>query len=476
MTDLLDIVSALSERGLCDHCLGRQLGKLHSGTTNDERGRSLRLMARMAKMFDEHTDASSENNVGGEGPEKEGNGGEIGQNEMKGKSSDAGLIQDIEEKESDPVVPEAETNPSDIPIEPDPNDGSCDLCGGLFLETETFADLITESFSEFSFETYLVGSVIDDEIIETEKELQEELGISEYAESIKGEMNRVVGLKVYDRIRKEVSFEKPDIVGVVDTRFDIVSLQISPLFLYGRYQKFDRTIPQTVWNCKRCRGRGCEYCNGTGKIYPTSVQEQIGDIIIREIGGSRHLFHGMGREDIDARMIGTGRPFILEISNPKLRKPDLEKLTGMVNEEAKEMVSISGLRMARREHVAMIKNMASDKSYEAQVEFETDIIEERLREMEEFFTGTVIFQRTPTRVAHRRSDLVRERKVINMDCKLLDGRHATFMIKGESGLYIKELIHGNEGRTQPSVSEFLDTGCKVTALDVVDVHYDDNLN
>ena len=106
-----------------------------------------------------------------------------------------------------------------------------------------------------------------------------------------------VRLKVYDRIGKDVSFEKPDIVGVIDTRFDSVSLQLSPVFLYGRYQKFDRTIPQTIWNCKRCRGRGCEYCDGTGKIYPTSVQEIIGDPILQEMGGTRHLFHGMGREE-----------------------------------------------------------------------------------------------------------------------------------------------------------------------------------
>jgi len=354
--------------------------------------------------------------------------------------------------------------------------GECSLCGGLFTETDTFADLVVKAFSGYEFDTYLIGSVLDADMIEAENQIIDELGIAEFGEGMKSEMNRVIGLKVYDRIGKEVSFNKPDIVGVVDTRFDSVSLQLSPMFLYGRYQKFDRTIPQTIWNCKRCRGKGCEYCDGTGKIYQTSVQEIIGDVVLKEIGGSAHIFHGMGREDIDARMIGTGRPFILEISNPKKRNVDLKALTELVNSGAPEQVKISVLSITKREMVSRIKNMKTDKSYLAEVEFEEEISEEHLKELEGAFSGQMISQRTPTRVAHRRSDLIRERKVINMNCKMHDGRHAAFTIKGESGLYIKELINGNEGRTQPSVSGHLGIGCNVTSLDVLEVHYDENLD
>ena len=347
------------------------------------------------------------------------------------------------------------------------------MCEGLFSETDTFADLITDAFSMYEFDTFLVGSVIDGEITAAELKLQTEMGLEEVSESIKSEMNRVVGLNVYHRIGKDVSFERPDIVGIIDTRFDSVSLQIAPIFLYGRYRKFDPTIPQTIWNCNRCRGRGCEYCGGTGKIYPTSVQELIGDVILRETGGTRHLFHGMGREDIDARMLGNGRPFILEITNPVVRRPDLRRLTSLVNTSAEGRVEVTDLRMTAREQVALIKNWKSDKSYQATVEFDREVTVDELEKVATTLSGSVISQRTPSRVAHRRSDLVRERKVSNMNCRLLDDRHAAFTIMGESGLYIKELINGNEGRTRPSVSECLGTGCRVTTLDVLAVHYDD---
>lgn len=503
MNNLPDIVNALTQRGLCDHCLGRQLGKLYSGTTNDKRGQSLRLYSQMAEAFNETIASEEQGGVRDEtekmGDTENGAEGEKAKEQCAGEeepdaggkehdvsreahdadgeerercSKESGKEQDVSDKKLDDKREKQDEEHEEHNVD---LDKSCSLCGNLFKEVDTFADLIAEAFSHYSFDTYLVGSVIDADIIDSEKELQTELGIGDYGESIKSEMNRVVGLRVYDRIGKEVSFEKPDIVGVVDTRFDSVSLQVAPVFLYGRYQKFDRTIPQTIWNCKRCRGRGCEYCKGTGKIYPTSVQELIGDVILNEMGGTRHLFHGMGREDIDARMLGTGRPFILEISNPVSRGPHLEVLTSLVNESAPDRVKISPLSLAKREHVSLIKNMKSDKSYLANVELDRDVTADELRRVEEAFTGTIIAQRTPSRVAHRRSDLVRERKVLNMHCRLLDGRHSAFTIRGESGLYIKELIHGNEGRTQPSVSEFLDTGCRVTALDVLAVHYTDNL-
>jgi tRNA pseudouridine synthase 10 len=43
-------------------------------------------------------------------------------------------------------------------------------------------------------------------------------------------------------------------------------------------------------------------------------------------------------------------------------------------------------------------------------------------------------------------------------------------ITGESGLYIKELISGDEGRTEPNISELLDNKVKKISLDVIKIH------
>jgi tRNA pseudouridine synthase 10 len=58
---------------------------------------------------------------------------------------------------------------------------------------------------------------------------------------------------------------------------------------------------------------------GTDSIVVSSVQCEIGrnvNHIFDPEGGESYL-HAAGREDIDVRMLGTGRPFIFEFINPR---------------------------------------------------------------------------------------------------------------------------------------------------------------
>ena len=60
-----------------------------------------------------------------------------------------------------------------------------------------------------------------------------------------------------------------------------------------------------------------EGCNMVRKGL-SSVQDLLGEPLKEEIfGADEVLLHGSGREDIDVRMLGRGRPFILEFKNPK---------------------------------------------------------------------------------------------------------------------------------------------------------------
>jgi len=59
--------------------------------------------------------------------------------------------------------------------------------------------------------------------------------------------------------------------------------------------------------------------------------------------------------------------------------------------------------------------------------------------------------------------------VLSIEGRLEDDRTAVVDVHGEGGLYIKELIGGDEGRTEPSLAGVLGVGATVTALDVLDV-------
>ena len=348
------------------------------------------------------------------------------------------------------------------------NPENCWLCEGITEEIEHFAKLISDEFKEYEFDTFLIGSKIDEDIVENEKELWSFIG-SEDFEPIKMEINREVGKILEKKLGKTVDFEKPDITAIVDTAFDDVNLQIQSLFIYGKYKKFERGIPQTKWPCRICRGKGCRSCNYTGRMYESSVEELIAKKALELTKSNDESFHGCGREDIDALMLGGGRPFVLEIKNPKKRNIDLTHLNSEINAYTKDKVEISDLRFSDRKEIARIKSAKFQKTYRIKIEGEKPIKKEKLKEVAQLLQGKTIKQLTPTRVAHRRANKVREKKIYSCILESVEGTIAILTIETESGTYVKELISGDSGRTTPNISEMIGIPCKVKELDVIEI-------
>ena len=169
-------------------------------------------------------------------------------------------------------------------------------------------------------------------------------------------------------------------------------------------------------------------------------------------------------------MLGNGRPFVLELKKPTRRTLDLEHLQKITNEANKGRVEITGLRMSNKEEVRRIKDAESEKSYRVTVEFLEDVDSTKLKKAVSSLRQSPIEQRTPNRVSHRRADLVRRRAIIDSELESLEGRRATIRIRAASGTYIKELMHGDEGRTSPSLAALLGTKVSVVQLDVIGIH------
>jgi len=345
---------------------------------------------------------------------------------------------------------------------------NCWLCEGLLDEIDHFTQLITDALNEYEYTTFLVGSKIDEDLKKREQRLWDELGFTD-AEPIKMEINREVGKILEPRLGKTVDIPNPEIMAVIDTVFDVVHLQISPLFIYGRYKKLKRGIPQTKWPCQICRGKGCKRCNYSGKLYPTSVEELVADPALEVTKGTDESFHGSGREDIDALMLGTGRPFILEIKNPKIRTINLQLLEQTINARTKDYIEVSSLRFSTRDEIARIKAAEFRKTYRVTIEADQSLNKEKLIKVAQTLRGKLIKQLTPTRVAHRRANKIRERTIYNCIIESVEGTRVTLMIETESGTYVKEFVSGDDNKTQPNLSELIGIPCTVKELDVIDV-------
>jgi tRNA pseudouridine synthase 10 len=405
MKQVLEQALKAQDRDLCDHCLGRLFAHIGTGTTNLKRGEELRRL----------------------------------------------IDQDRALRELGPMPHER-----------------CWLCDNIFDQVPRFAEAVALKLQEVQYDNFLVGTRVDPVVQAREEELWSVVG-QEHAEPIKSELNREIGKAVFAINGKDVEFKNPQVVALVDTRFAHVELDVAPLFIYGRYRKLSREIPQTKWPCRMCQGKGCERCGGTGKMYQTSVQEQVGDVILPHAKAKEHFFHGMGREDIDALMLGTGRPFVIEISWPMVRDLDLAALQAEINEKGEGLVEVEGLRPSTREEVRKIKDATPDKEYRVQVSIHGKVNKGRVDEVLRTFNRTRIVQRTPVRVAHRRADLKRERYIVYVILEDLQDERMTLRLRTESGTYVKEFVHGDEGRTEPNLSEMLGVPCTVDALDVIGI-------
>jgi tRNA pseudouridine synthase 10 len=174
-------------------------------------------------------------------------------------------------------------------------------------------------------------------------------------------------------------------------------------------------------------------------------------------------------------MLGTGRPFVVEVSKPRIRSINLKDLEDVINSGAIGKVEISRLRFSSRESVRKLKKSENaQKEYRALVVFENEISDLAVKLLEEKLNGILIRQQTPLRVLHRRADLVRERYIYKLKVKKLSPREALMEIRCQGGLYVKELVSGDEGRTVPSVSEILKNPSKIIKLDVLKVIMDDH--
>jgi len=406
MTDIVSRADIALKRDLCDHCLGRVFALIGTGTTNEARGQSARAEVRLER-----------------------------------------------EKRKEEFPPHEK----------------CWLCGDIFDSLPRFAEAVIKALSKVEYNNFLIGTRVDPEIQEKEERLWGEVG-QDTAEPIKAELNREIGKIVEARVEKPVEFATPDVVALIDTRFAQVDLDVSPLFVYGRYRKLVRDIPQTRWPCRMCRGKGCERCNFTGKMYLTSVQEIVGDPVQAAGEGTDHFFHGMGREDIDARMLGNGRPFVIEIREPRKRNLDLESLENIINENGKDRVEVIGLRPSSRDEVRKVKAASPNKTYRVDVAIHGKVDEAKINEVLQSFKRIRITQQTPVRVAHRRADIAREREIIDLHLEELGEASFTFVVRTEAGTYVKEFVHGDNGRTKPNLSEALGVPCEVRALDVIEVN------
>lgn len=234
----------------------------------------------------------------------------------------------------------------------------------------------------------------------------------------------------------------------------------------GRYRKLSRELSHTPWvlNGKRI------------------MEDSIEEIIVRNVGPhfsetpEKITFMSSGREDVDVRCLGKGRPFVLEI--PNARCSALTQQQAYIMEQAVDRsgnVSIHNLQVVPREELTHIKTGEEQKRkyYRALCVLEEPATLEILQKLQ-ISESFDIQQKTPIRVLHRRPLHTRPRTIYSVKARVQreNTRLLIIDVVSQAGTYIKELVHGEFGRTAPSLSSIIGKPIDILALDVVGIDLD----
>ena len=157
------------------------------------------------------------------------------------------------------------------------------------MEKDWLAE-IERAAGKLEFSTFLLAVVLSTEV---EEKLSEKERLAEKAK-IKRELGMALERK-WKKKGRRVDFTKPEALFTVDLYRNRLITSLLPLFIYGRYLKPSREIPQSKWPCRECKGRGCPHCKGKGAMYTVTVEGIFAAPLLKATGATSTKMHAAGR-------------------------------------------------------------------------------------------------------------------------------------------------------------------------------------
>lgn len=282
-------------------------------------------------------------------------------------------------------------------------------------------------------------------------------GINELVKNCSTEL--LIELVKKNKVLKNVNME---------TRVELINQNI---YLRGNYMKFSREIGQSPWEIKG------------EKICHSSVEEEMTKTLKRIFNCDNCIMSAGGREDRDVRMLGSGRPFITEIINPRKKDKYIDYITFRQLENLKEieeqinrnskLIFVKNLDICDKNYFAVIKKYEESKQkfYTCLVWTSKNLTEEDIDMLNSVKDLTVI-QKTPMRVMHRRTLMDRKKAILKLEASKINENFIILNVLASAGTYIKEFVHSDLGRTSPSLMTLLNCECDILQLDVLDIIYE----
>ena len=396
---------------LCDHCLGRLFARLGTGLSNEERGRAIKdyLLMRIHERI------------------------------MSEGLSDE-LLNDIKALALSKHEPSIKFLKS-LGIEVTPI--SCYVCSdSIFNRLDEWAKTIADRLRSLGVEvrSFRLGSKVPIEVLNRELSITTEFNVSS-AESIKRELNRELGKRVSTILGVSFSREEPDVEAIINIVSGSVEVRIMPIYVLARYRKVHRLI------------------NERGQVrWPI-------DSIIQVFSAQDVVIHVGGVDPSGARVLGNGRPTILQVIKPG-RRPDIDYVYPLLKGLNYD-ITLNDLSRVKSTAIVRMKARVRDYVITYRVLAITDnpVTDGNIKSLHDYFRNRQVVQ------VFRRGRRIKRRvsMVYELDGKVVRDRLVEFLIKCQGNLYIRGFIHGGFGDVEPSIAGNLGFGVKPVEIDILNI-------
>jgi tRNA pseudouridine synthase 10 len=322
---------------------------------------------------------------------------------------------------------------------------------------------------DYQFDTFLIGVTLPPNLFEKEDQIRARFKIRG-RENIKSQLIRDLRKKFSEVTKKRIDILHPDLT--INLQFQKnTSLEINtkmrPLIMLGRYIKKNRGIPQRSGGEHNSGNEVCiqskpyhivsqtpRQASVIRTLEDASIQSIISKEILRITKGEALKFSWIGSEDENSLVLGSGRPFFVQIRNPKtihlnqktLRFQEyglfvnIEEFFERLPEQpvqfiAKTRIVIQASRQIGKEGGLKIKSLAN---------------------------SIVVFQNQKNK---SRSSA---KRIYSIDIVKINNKIFELDVIADGGLAIKQFVEGRE-YISPNISAVANLQCKCLLFDILDI-------
>ncbi|GBN52232.1 Putative tRNA pseudouridine synthase Pus10 [Araneus ventricosus] len=139
--------------------------------------------------------------------------------------------------------------------------------------------------------------------------------------------------------------------------------------------------------------------------------------------------------------------------------------------KSSDLIAVKNLQVISKLDTLLLKEgeELKRKNYSALCLVERTLSPEDIKKLESL-KDLKLNQKTPIRVLHRRTLATREKLLHSIQAKIISDHLLQLKLETQAGTYVKEFVHGDFGRTWPSLGTLLNTNADILELDVENIH------